>query len=233
MDHPIVIFANQRTGSSRMAEWVEHSYVGCDFKKLDIAIEKLGYSLSIANSNELLDATVGRYGCVLREYANDKDLNKAEEAIDIILSYKPIIKIMTEFTPLEILEIILKKIDKYGYKSMLLYREDERARILSKIIMDLDHIKSTGSYPTVENLTEEINKGNSNLLSLSNLHCISYESVYVRKDIITEFLLTKITGKTDFENLRKKRLSKPLLDSPSQKLLDQKIEDALKNKKKG
>jgi len=206
--NPIILFSNQRTGSSSFIQWLDINYkteIDLDYINQSVleSISKLGYSLpQLRHSHERFDHQVGEFYCIIKQYEKDKNMELLVLAVKTILSHKIHIKIMVEFTPLWFIKIILAHIQDYNYKTFFLYREDGRARIASQIIMDLDLIIARGSYHTVNTILNNINKKNSEFIAAVNMHCISYENLYLRNDAITKNLISKITGLTDIETLR-------------------------------
>jgi hypothetical protein len=206
--NPIILFTNQRTGSSSFTRWLDTNYrkeIDLDFINRSVleSVSELGYTLpNLPYSHERFDHQVGEFYCIIEQYEKDNNMELLVSAIKAILSHKIHIKIMVEFTPLWFIKILLSYIEDYNYKTFFLYREDGRARIASQIIMDLDLIRTISTYPSVNTILTDVNKKNSDFINAVNMHCISYENLYLRKDPITNNLISKITGLADIAPLR-------------------------------
>lgn len=206
--NPIILFSNQRTGSSSFTYWLDFNYR----KEIDLdsinqsvlkSVSELGYTLPhLPYSHERFDHQSGDFYCIIKQYEKDKNMESLVLAVKTILSHKIHIKVMVEFTPLWFIKILLAHMQDYNYNAFFLYREDGMARIASQIILDLDLIITRGSYPTVNTILNNLNKKNSEFIDAVNMHCISYENLYLRNDAITKNLISKITGLTDIETLR-------------------------------
>ena len=138
----LIIFTNQRTGSSNLCEWFHKDcskYI--DYQGLVESVQALGYKVNYKGkrflnkkndykSHEILDEKVGLFRHVIQKYKKEKQKNpeKALKEIEVfvktLMSYRPTFKIMTEYTPIEICKLIIKYIDYYNYSSLLLYREN-------------------------------------------------------------------------------------------------------------
>ena len=213
--NPIILFSNQRTGSSSFTSWLDINYR----KEIDLdsinqsvlkSVSELGYTLPhLPYSHERFDHQIGEFYCIIKQYEKDKNMESLVLAVKTILSHKIHIKVMVEFTPLWFIKILLAHMEDYNYNAFFLYREDGRARIASQIIMDLDLIITRGSYPTINTILNDLNKKNSEFIDAVNVHCISYENLYLRNDAITKNLISKITGLTDIETLRSIKVLTP------------------------
>lgn len=131
----IIVFANQRTGSTSLVNWFikEHKKY-TDYDKIIQSIKDLGYSVNEHDweySNEIFDIRVGIFKNVILEYRKNKDATKLELAIKTIMSFRPTFKVINEHTDIEVIKLISKYINYYHYSAIFLHRRKTLERLLS------------------------------------------------------------------------------------------------------
>lgn len=131
----IIVFANQRTGSTTLVEWFSNEHKKyIDYDKIVQSIKDLGYDADEndwKNSNEIFDIHVGVFKNVILEYQKNKDVTKLELAIKTIMSFRPTFKIINEHTDIEVIKLIAKYINYYHYSAIFLHRRKTLERLLS------------------------------------------------------------------------------------------------------
>ena len=135
----LVIFANQRTGSSNLTDWFHAQHkIYTDYTGLIEAVKRLGYRVdSDYGDHEILDRKTGLFKHVTLEYLEAKKTNpkkallKMELFIKTLMSFRPTFKVISEWTPIEVSELIIKYLNYYHYSCILLYRRRTLERNLS------------------------------------------------------------------------------------------------------
>lgn len=139
----IVIFTNQRTGGSNLTEWFQCQHkIYTDYTGLVKAINRLGYSVNYKDENDytdhdILDEKTGLFKSVIIRYLREKKTNpekallKIELFIKTLMSFRPTFKIVSECTPIEISQLVIKYLNYYHYSCILLYRRRSLERNLS------------------------------------------------------------------------------------------------------
>jgi len=149
----IIIFANQRTGSTTLIRWFtkEHKkYINYD--KIIESVKDLGYSVNEddwSRSNEIFDVDIGVFKNVILEYQKNKDATKLELAIKTIMSFRPTFKVINEYTDIEVIKLISKYINYYHYSAILLHRRKTFERLLSLWFME-NYKDSKENIPAID-----------------------------------------------------------------------------------
>ena len=139
----IVIFANQRTGASRLMTWFkkEHNKY-TQYEEMFKAVTDLGYTVNDdAYNDEYFDEKNGLFKDVILQYNKDRDIEKLELAIKTIMSFRPSFKIINEYTLFEVAQTISKYINYFHYSAIFLHRRKSLQRLLS-----LWFAHKTGAY---------------------------------------------------------------------------------------
>ena len=150
----IVIFANQRTGASRLMTWFkkEHNKY-TQYEEMFKAVTDLGYTVNDdAYNDEYFDEKNGLFKDVILQYNKDRDIEKLELAIKTIMSFRPSFKIINEYTLFEVTQTISKYINYFHYSAVFLHRRKSLQRLLS-----LWFAHKTGAY-TPEQAKEIVKK---------------------------------------------------------------------------
>ena len=173
----LVIFTNQRTGSSRLHEWFwqEHKKY-TDYDGLNQAVTNLGYvvreggfSDEVTHQHEIIDEWNGIYGHPIQVYQKEKQKNpkkalaKVEIFIKTLMAYRPTFKVMTEYTPVEICKLIIKYLNYYHYSTLLLYRRKSLDRCKSLHFSLSTKIYSPLDDPNEAAKVKKLNKNKFNL----------------------------------------------------------------------
>lgn len=171
---PLIIFTNQRTGSTSLTKWFwnDHSK-RTDYEGLNQAIKKLGYKINESSFHdlEILDESDGPYKHAFKQYKKEKQKNpkealeKIEVFIKTVMSFRPTFKIMTEYTSIEICNLVIKYLNYYDYNCILLYRKNafDRCKSLNFSLSTEIYSPLKGPYATRINAIEKLNKNEFNL----------------------------------------------------------------------
>ena len=128
----LLLLTNKRTGSTSVINWFHKThkkYVNYD--NLVSAVESLGYKVNAdAKTTDLLTRD-GMFYDVVKKYETHKDLPKLEKAIDVIFSYRPTHRIFLEEIHIDIVDAIIRYVNKYHSSVLFLHRKKAINRLLS------------------------------------------------------------------------------------------------------
>lgn len=128
----IIIFSNQRTGSTSLMNWFIRDHKKyTQYDKMYEAVQALGYEVYESNNAEIFDIDIGVFRDVVFQYNKDKNIEKLELAIKTIMSFRPSFRIINEYLPLEISQIISNYINYFHYSAIFLHRRKTIERLLS------------------------------------------------------------------------------------------------------
>ena len=120
-----VVFANQRTGSSTLSYWFEAGNEKSVISLYEPPFTK--YPLHQRNdpSLEIFDDKNGIFREVMQKYKNKEiKLSYFEELVRDIFAHKIVFKVMIEYTPLEVVEIIIKNMSLFQYTGAMIVRNN-------------------------------------------------------------------------------------------------------------
>ena len=209
----LVIFTNQRTGSSNLCEWFYKDHCKyTDYDGLVQAVQKLGYTVNYEGqrgidekndykSHEILDEGLGLFRHVIQKYQKQKQKNskKALEEIEVfiktLMSYRPTFKVMTEYTPIEICKLIIKYINYYHYSSLLLYRRKPFDRCKSLHFSLSTEIYSPLDFLDAVDTVKKLNNKEFNLdLNVEQIRSLVYKQKLANKNNIEIWNTLKTAG---------------------------------------
>ena len=145
----LVIFGNRKTGSKSLMHFFSGGSIkekepvnesanfncrlGCEWEEVYTNIENMGYHINrdSEDQNHLFDEEVGIFYDVLKQYKEDKDIERFRLAIRTIMSYRVVMRVMPEEVPWELCEEILECLNYFHYSAILLYRRNSYDRLLS------------------------------------------------------------------------------------------------------
>lgn len=138
----VIIWANRRTGSQVLFNWWTETHSNLTmWKELYSAVEKLGYTVNYEPGTNLAFSEEGMFGDVVKQYLEDKDINKLENTLCVILWHRPSFIILTEETNEAVMQFIIRVANDYHYSNLLLYRRNSTDRLMSH-----HYAKTSGNY---------------------------------------------------------------------------------------
>ena len=129
----IIVWCNQRTGGGRFFNWmtVEHHKLTIWNDLFDV-VEKAGYTVYRDDmSDTIFDPIHGIFRNVYEQYEQDKDHQKLSRAVAMILWHRPSFRIINEYTPDTLCQLIIQKANDYHYSNIFIHRRNSMNRLLS------------------------------------------------------------------------------------------------------
>ena len=128
----IIIFSNKNCGSKGVVRFLTYQiYEQIPYQEMYDTLESMGYKVNknLKWDDKYCDGD-GIFDDVIKQYQEDNNLEKARIAIRTVLSFRPIMRVLTENVPQVLLLEMLQCLNYYQVSALLVYRRSSVERLL-------------------------------------------------------------------------------------------------------